>query len=361
MGGKGGHGWGGPARVRDLGLIFFMEAAVSYPSLRAWLEGEGGAAPFWRFMEAALYDPGFGYYARRIREVGARGDFATSASLSPRLGRAIAAWMEAEGAAGGCREVIEIGPGSGQLHLALRQALGWRGRWHWRSHLVERSEVLGRAQRAALGRGRAQWHRDPAEALAAAGGRALIFSNELVDAFPATLWQRQDGEWQEVWLELEGSGRVVEVLRAGGDCGTSLAAGDFAEGQRVECHEGYRDWLKGWRPQWLGGTMLTIDYGELGKRLYERRLGGSLRGYRRHERVEGVALYQDPGSADVTADVNFSDLLKWGVAAGLRNVALESQGDFLSRYSRGRSEVDARLADPAGVGGAFLCLQQRPA
>ena len=81
----------------------------------------------------------------------------------------------------------------------------------------------------------------------------------------------------------------------------------------------------------------------------------------RTERVEGVALYQDPGSADVTADVNFSDLLKWGVAAGLRNVALESQGDFLSRYSRGRSEVDARLADPAGVGGAFLCLQQRPA
>lgn len=338
-----------------------MEPKVYFPSLRAWLEAEGGAVPFARFMEAALYDPGFGYYGRRIATVGARGDFATSASLSPRLAQAIAAWMEGVGKAEGCRDVIEIGPGSGQLHRALRRALGWRGRWHWRSHLVERSAVLAAEQRAVVGRGRAQWHADPASALAAAGGKALIFSNELVDAFPATLLQRHDGVWQEVWLELRPSGSLVETLRPAGDGGTSLAAADFAEGQRVECHPGYRDWLKAWRPQWRAGMMLTIDYGARGADLYQRRPGGSLRGYRRHQRLEGLALYQDPGSADLTADVNFSDLQQWGTAAGLVQVSLESQADFLERYSAARGEIDARLADPWGVGGAFLCLQQRPA
>ena len=358
-GGEAGHGWGRAERGRSRPMSS-METHFSYPSLRAWLEAAGGAVPFRRFMEAALYDPGFGYYGRRIGTVGARGDFATSASLSGRLARAVAAWMAEEGQAGGCREVIEIGPGSGQLHQALRQALGWRGRWHWRSHLVERSAVLAAEQRAALGQGRAQWHTDPAAALAAAGGKALIFSNELVDAFPATLLQRQDGVWQEVWLELRPSGSLVEALRPAGDCGTSLVAADFAEGQRVECHAGYRDWLEAWRPQWRAGTMLTIDYGALGPQLYRRRPGGSLRGYRRHQRLEGLALYGDPGSADLTADVNFSDLLRWGKAAGLANVALESQADFLARYSAGRGEIDARLADPGEAGGAFLCLQQRP-
>jgi SAM-dependent MidA family methyltransferase len=37
----------------------------------------GGSIPFDRFMEAALYHPDLGYYAKRIRTVGARGDFTT--------------------------------------------------------------------------------------------------------------------------------------------------------------------------------------------------------------------------------------------------------------------------------------------
>ena len=185
------------------------------PTLRQWLASEGGAVPFRRFMEAALYDPEFGYYTRQIRTVGARGDFSTSATLSPRLARAIASWV-AEEADGGCRHLIEIGPGSGVLHRALRQALGWRGRWHLRSHLVERSPVLRAEQQRELGGPgrRVAWHETPEEALAAAGEAALIFSNELVDAFPVTLFEHRDGVWQEVWLVLPGDGRLVGLRKA---------------------------------------------------------------------------------------------------------------------------------------------------
>ena len=238
-------------------------SSLKSPALREWLASEGGAVPFRRFMEAALYDPGFGYYSTQIRTVGARGDFSTSATLSPMLARAIASWI-GRTAPAHCRHLIELGPGNGMLHRALRKALGWRGRWHWRSHLVERSPILRTEQRRILGwLGRGVcWHENPTEALQAAGGCAIIFSNELVDAFPATLLQRHEGTWQEVWLELTPESRIVETLRPALEPGRDLLPGIFDEGQRVECHFSYRDWCHEWRPHWRSGAMLTIDYGE---------------------------------------------------------------------------------------------------
>jgi len=61
-----------------------------------------GAEPFSKFMQRALYDPQRGYYTARIRTVGARGDFSTTATLSTQLGKAIAAWLLAEAKATGC-------------------------------------------------------------------------------------------------------------------------------------------------------------------------------------------------------------------------------------------------------------------
>src|SRR5512140_1735109 len=51
----------------------------------------GGAIPFERFMELALYHSEFGYY-RRGGRIGPQGDFLTSPSISPMFGWAVAAW-----------------------------------------------------------------------------------------------------------------------------------------------------------------------------------------------------------------------------------------------------------------------------
>jgi len=336
-------------------------SSIHRPTLREWLALEGGAMPFRRFMGAALYDPGFGYYSTRIPTVGARGDFSTSATLSTLLARAIASWIEREAPAD-CRHLIEIGPGNGMLHRALRQALGWRSRWRWRSHLVERSSILRVEQRRTLGwlgRG-VSWHYHPAAALQAAGGCAIIFSNELVDAFPATLLQLHEGTWQEVWLELTADGRVVETLRPPPDPGTGLVPDTFTAGQRVECHASYRDWFLTWRPHWRSGAMLTIDYGDTADRLYDRRPHGTLRGYHRHRSLEGLEIYRDPGHCDLTADVNFTDLMNWGMASGMQTISLQSQADFLAQYANSQCKADEWLQDPHGAGNAFQCLVQRP-
>lgn len=333
------------------------------PSLRQWLATEGGAVPFRRYMEAALFDPCFGYYSRLISTVGRRGDFSTGASLSNRLARSIAAWVCHQRAAGVCH-LIEIGPGTGQLHRELRKTLGWHGRRKLHSHLVERSPVLRAVQRRTLGLSAwaTDWYDHPAAAVHASGGKALIFSNELVDAFPVTLLQKEEGGWKEVWLELAPGGGLVETLRtySGGGTSTSLNPGNFAEGQRVEVHESYRQWLTEWLPHWQSGTMLTIDYGARVDSVYHRRPGGTLRGYLRHQRIDGLDIYRNPGQCDLTADVNFTDLEDWGTELGLTNTALETQSRFLNRHSSSITPADDWLADPAGPGGAFLCLHQKP-
>ena len=83
--------------------------------------------PFSSFMSRALFDPQRGYYTRNIKTVGARGDFSTSATLSPELGKRIAAWLK------GAKNVIEIGAGSGQLMEQVQRSLGLLRRWQRRA------------------------------------------------------------------------------------------------------------------------------------------------------------------------------------------------------------------------------------
>jgi SAM-dependent MidA family methyltransferase len=154
---------------------------------------------FDRFMERALHDPERGYYARRIRGVGKSGDFTTAPMLSPSLARAIAAWANRAMAETGCRDLIEAGPGEGKLAAEVLRALPFARRWRTRLHLVERSEPLRAKQQALLGR-KARWHETLEAALEACGGRACIFSNELIDAFSVRRFRREDEGWSELFL-----------------------------------------------------------------------------------------------------------------------------------------------------------------
>ncbi|MDR2462614.1 MAG: SAM-dependent methyltransferase, partial [Verrucomicrobiales bacterium] len=147
------------------------------------LTASGGRMTFEQFMAAALYHPDFGYYARNIRTVGRTGDFSTSGMLHPLLARAVARWVAEYGRKTGVWRVIEIGPGSGQMAVWVRRALPLTARWRVKFHLVETSTVLRERQRELLGGG-ARWHDSVRDALRECGGRALIYSNELVDAFP---------------------------------------------------------------------------------------------------------------------------------------------------------------------------------
>ncbi len=328
------------------------------------------AIPFSEWMRRALFDPQRGYYARNIRTVGRSGDFSTSATISRVLGEAIAAWLAAEiKLAPSVRTVIEVGGGEGSLMRDVMKSLGFWRRRRLRFMMVESSAVLREKQKSTLQRSKVEWFDDLPTALAACDGRAFIFHNELLDAFPVTLVQSNGTSWQEVWLE-ESEGQWTEQLR---DLSISKEESDHfsalqhrpAEPQRRELGTAADEWLRSWASHWREGAMLTLDYGDVFPQIYHRKPRGTLRAYLRHQLLTGAQVYENMGRQDITADVNFTDLMRCGESLGWRNAPLENQRQFLQRHLRGfakrfsNDSALAFLADEHGAGGAFKALTQR--
>jgi SAM-dependent MidA family methyltransferase len=195
-------------------------------------------------------------------------------------------------------------------------------------------------------------------ALEACGGSALIFHNELVDAFPAARWQRCGDAWRELGVGVLPNNQLGPVQLHVGVPPTVAAAWPLPDGQVIESHASYRAWLASWRAAWRSGAMLTIDYGAQTPALYARRPHGTVRGFLLHQLMDGDGIYQNVGRQDLTADVNFADLVRWGEELGLETTRLTSQAEFLQGHAR--SATDHALADPHGAGGAFRVLEQRP-
>ena len=306
-------------------------------------------------MDRALHDPETGYYARRIKGVGRTGDFTTAPTLSVAPAKAIASWASKALKETGTRHLIEIGPGEGLLSEGVLRHLPWHLRLQVKLHLVETSLPLQEIQRKRLGK-RAVWHKTPAEALAACGGKAVIFSNELVDAFPVRRFRLTDLGWQEMGIRFH---PVEEVLLEPAPLPPSSS---FAQphpiGQQIEVHESYRNWLAGWMPHWKAGRMLTIDYGARAADIYHRRPHGTIRAYLFQQRLEGMAVYGNPGRQDITTDVNFTDLIGWS-AKWSGGDSLKTFREFILPFVDPENPVDAAIANEEGSGGAFLVLDQK--
>jgi SAM-dependent MidA family methyltransferase len=311
----------------------------------------GEEETFEEFMRRALHDPQRGYYSRKIAGVGRRGDFTTAPMLSDAPARAIAAWAAKAMRESGCRDLIEIGPGEGKLAAGVLKHLPWHLRWRIHLHLVETSAPLSVIQRGKLGK-KARWHESPVAALMACGGRAVIFSNELVDAFPVRRFQKTARGWQELALRFATDGSVSESLLSPAPLPESSGFSNDKDGQWIEVHESYRRWLEDWLPHWKTGRMLTIDYGATADRLYHRRPRGTIRAYLMQQRIEGEAINQNIGRQDLTADVNFTDLMEWA-GPWAREQNLMTLAEFMAGH-----EADTALTDPDGAGGAFLVLDQ---
>ncbi|MEO6052913.1 MAG: SAM-dependent methyltransferase [Chthoniobacterales bacterium] len=323
-----------------------------------------GPVSFERFMDAALYDPDMGYYSAGIRTVGVRGDFSTSSTLHPVLGEAIAAWLQSlRPSVFAILNVIEVGAGTGALAKSVLSNFGWLAGIRLNYHIVEVSGPLKLQQQKLLKSNRVTWHEDMRSALTACNGNAHIFSNELVDAFPCRVFVKADNAWRELALELR-DGIVIETsLPVPPEEKFSELEYAFPESQRIELPLRYQQWLAAWLPGWHSGNMLTIDYGDTFPRLYHRRPTGTLRAYFHHQRFEGQELYLRFGKQDITADVNFSLLQRWGEAMNLQTVKLQTQRDFIQQFlALDKPENDPALAyllQQPGPGEAFQVLEQR--
>lgn len=317
-----------------------------------------GPIPFHDFMEAALYDPEHGYYAKGPRIGGAGADFSTSVSFPAfrlALARLARHCFDALGRPEGFR-LVELGAGTGALARAVTE--------DWRAHLpdvaleyvtVERSPAL-RARQAAVPGVRAV----PSTAdLAPAPG--LVFGNEVLDAFPVRrIMGGAEGALLEVHVDVDPrGGRFRERLLP---CADPEVPRRFARvgvwpqrGQIVEVAPALDAFVHDAARLVSPGFLVFIDYGDPAHVLYApTRLNGTLAVYKGHGKFhewgEGV------GERDITADVDFTAVTLAAQEAGMEPLGLATQQEFLEALGiaeLGLPDEVRMVAGAAGLGSAF--------
>ncbi|MDB4737501.1 SAM-dependent methyltransferase [Verrucomicrobiales bacterium] len=325
-----------------------------------------GPIPFRDFMESALYDDHSGYYSTNIREVGRAGDFSTSATLNNSLANAITVWIERIWRQDKDlpHSIIEIGAGNGSLAKQIIKRIGFWSRLKLDYHIVETSEPLLKLQAKRLGKRKLfQWHKDPESALNSCSGKALIISNELIDAFPVELiqWEQQKEKWRRVialsdnqeWTTSVGDDYEIPKKSS------LLESHIFNDGQRIERHDDFVRWFHSWIEFWEQGHMLTIDYGDEFPTLYKRRPNGTLRAYFAQNRFEQIhEILSRPGHQDITSDIDFTDIRKRILIDGLKEIKYQTQAEFIAEHDIKSSPGDPSI-NPHGAGEAFKVLWHR--
>jgi len=302
--------------------------------------------PFKRFMELALYCPEYGYYEKEKDNVGRGGDFYTSVSVGGLFGDLLASqfasWLDALNSRQGKADFLTLAEaGAHQGRLAL-DILRWFKQFRpdhlkrLRYLLLEPSASRQTWQLRVLEEFRSQvvWQ----SGLDSNPIRGIIFSNELLDAMPLTRarWNACDRKWQELGVTSR-DGLFAWKLMQGSLClpwdVPEPLLQVLPDGFIVEFSQAATDWWRNAAATLQEGWLVTFDYGCEWEDFFEpSRKDGTLRTYRKHRM--GVDPLADPGEQDLTAHVNFSEILRGGEEAGLRTEVFTSQSAFLSSIAR---------------------------
>jgi NADH dehydrogenase [ubiquinone] 1 alpha subcomplex assembly factor 7 len=317
------------------------------------------------FMEIALS----GYYGDRD-PLGAAGDFTTAPEVSQMFGELIGLWSVDLWSRVGKPDpflLVELGPGRGTLMAdALRGARVAPDFLKATSlHLVEINAALIAAQKAALQGFQPQWHRNFDSV---PPGPMILIANEFWDALPVHQFEMTPEGWRERVIERDGDRFRFSTAEPGVELSLLRPAhraakpGDIAE----VCPAGIRlASAIGRRLARTPGAALIIDYGPP-----ESGIGDSLQALKQHRRHDPL---QAPGTADLTAHVDFAALAEAARDSGATVYGPQTQGAFLTALgidlraetlktkgdAKTRAEIDAareRLIGTEGMGSLFKVL-----
>jgi NADH dehydrogenase [ubiquinone] 1 alpha subcomplex assembly factor 7 len=301
------------------------------------------------FMAIALHDPERGYYARR-QPLGADGDFMTAPEISQIFGELVglccADFWERMGRPDPII-VAELGPGRGTLMVDfLRATAGVRG-FHEATRLVliEASPLLRAAQRERLGAFDPVWASGLDEV---PEGPLLLVANEFLDALPIRQLARGRREWSERLIAVDEEGQLCFVDGPENPMLRLLMPAeprDAAPGAVVEICPAATALLAalGERLTRHPGAAMIIDYGYAGGSS-----GTTLAAIRQHG---PIGILDQPGTADLSAHVDFAALSDAARTAGAAVYGPATQREFLLALgAEARLAALSRNADPAQAG-----------
>lgn len=277
------------------------------------------------------------YYASHD-PFGTAGDFITAPEISQIFGEMIGLWLaDVWFRAGRPTPVnyVELGPGRGTL---ARDALRTMARFGLEPeiHFVETSVGLKDLQLAAVPG--ATFHDDLSTVPLTRP--LLLVANEFFDALPVRQLVRTDGGWRERMVGLSGGGFVPVAGQQPMDAAVPEGWRDAPAGTIIETSPGAAAVvfeLAG-RLAAQGGAALVIDYG------YDAAQAGStLQAVRAHHKVDP---FVDPGTADLTALVDFATLRAVAESRGCRWLGTTGQGTWLRQLGADRRAQSLAQADP---------------
>ena len=311
--------------------------------IRGAIQAAGGWIGFDRFMEMALYTPGWGYYASESRKFGVMpagvkgggGDFVTAPEMSPHFGRALARQMAQALAATGTAEIWEFGAGSGVLAEQLLRALGDKVK---RYNIVDLSGSLRQLQQARLKdfSGQVHWVGELPEEM-----NGVVVGNEVLDAMPVKLLARLSGAWHERGVALQDGDFVYA------DMATSLRPPVEVDGPHdyvTEIHPQAEGFVRTLADRLQSGAVFLLDYGFPEHEYYHpQRSMGTVMCHRSH--MADADALADVGSKDITAHVNFTGIALAAQEAGMQVLGYTGQGRFLINCGLMEGLDDASLPE----------------
>jgi len=305
------------------------------------------------FMDLALYDQQYGYYARSAQRSGRAGDFFTSVDVGPLfgelLGIQIAEMAEllsasAPSASSAGFDLVEAGAGNGRLAADVLRAMRHRDPEIFdrvRLTLVEAGSAARAAQRETLAGVLAR----PFDSLAALPDsfEGVLFANELLDALPVHQVVMRDEGLREV--HVTASATTPPLLTTMEDRPSTPALEAYLDRIGVELEPGWRieinlravEWVRDAARRLRRGFMILIDYGHAAAELYSAsHSAGTLTTFSRHTAndaaasdVSTPAWLRDPGRQDITAHVDFTTVRDTAEAEGLTTIGFLDQTYFV--------------------------------
>jgi NADH dehydrogenase [ubiquinone] 1 alpha subcomplex assembly factor 7 len=320
-------------RVDGRGFITTAEADVN-PLLRVIqsLIKVHGPMDVGTYMNLCLGHPDYGYYMTHD-PFGVQGDFTTAPEISQLFGEMIGFWVMDIWVKLGRPEkihVLEMGPGRGTMMADMLRVLKNNPDLDkaLHVHLLDSSPLMQRLQEEKIIHLNRAWHSDlvtlPDDA------PIIVVANEFFDALSVRQFIKTAHGYDEMVVGLNDQdqllmGRKFTTLTAAHD--------DRLEGDMIEQSPARRAMMAVLceRIKSQQGAALIIDYG------YTTPDGQpTLQAVRHHQ---PVSILDDPGRADITALVDFSDLMKTARDSGLEVYGPVGQGMFLQKLG-----IDHRLA-----------------
>ena len=338
-----------------------------------------GKIPFAGFMQMALYYPKYGYYNSDKERVGRFGDYYTSPTVHGIFGELLAKQLEEMWRIMGKETftIVEMGANKGWLCCDIIQSIKKEypvvyDNFHY--IIVESNPYAKEKQRLLLESihvtdEKVSWHTYSEDGFSFDRIQGCVLSNEFVDALPVHRLKVKNKVLKEIYVNYNNSGffeiddevSTEALKRYHENCQIYLK-----EGQEYEVNLDVAEWLRHVSEKLSKGFVITIDYGDTTDGIYKS-ADGTLRCFYKH--TVSRDYYERPGEQDITAHVDFTNLMNAGKSAGLEVTGFTKQSHYLialgilERLNNTNKDIETifkvkNLFHPEGMGDVFKVLIQ---